>query len=35
MSVFLATWRSASKLYLVQVELPGNRSKHELFQVLR
>lgn len=34
MSVFLATWRSEGKLYLVKVELPGEHGKHELFQEL-
>lgn len=34
MNVFLATWRSGGKLYLVQVELPGECSKNELFQEL-
>jgi len=34
LSVFLAVWRSGGKLYLVQVVLPGERSKHELFQEL-
>lgn len=34
MSVFLAVWRSGETLYPVQVELPGEVSKHELFQEL-
>ena len=34
LSVFLAVWRAGGKLYLVQVVLPGERSKHELFQEL-
>jgi putative transposase len=34
MSVFLGTWRAGGKLYLVKVELPGECSKHELFQEL-
>jgi putative transposase len=34
MNVFLAVWRAEGKLYLVQVELPGEASKHELFQEL-
>jgi hypothetical protein len=34
MSVFLAVWEAEGKLYLVRVELPGERSKHELFQTL-
>ena len=34
MNVFLAVWRSQGKLYLVQVELPGDVSKHALFQEL-
>ena len=32
LTVFLAVWRAEGKLYLVQVVLPGERSKHELFQ---
>lgn len=34
MSVFLAVWHAGGQLHLVQVELPGERSKHELFQTL-
>lgn len=34
LSVFLAVWRAEGKLYLVQVALPGEHSKHELFQEL-
>jgi putative transposase len=34
MSVFLAVWRSEGKLYLVQVQLPGEASKHDLFREL-
>jgi hypothetical protein len=34
MSVFLGVWKAEGRLYLVQVELPGERSKHELFQTL-
>lgn len=34
MSVFLAVWQTSDALYQVRVELPGHRSKHELFQTL-
>lgn len=34
MSVFLAVWYAENRLYLVQVELPGEHSKHQLFQTL-
>jgi Transposase DDE domain len=34
MSVFLAVWHAEGHLHLVQVELPGEHSKHELFQTL-
>jgi Transposase DDE domain len=34
MSMFFAVWQTPDALYQLRVELPGNRSKHELFQTL-